>query len=50
MVFKLGGRLLNMETSDTKPRCTRNAPGLLLVSVGFDRRPLFLCTQTAIRK
>ena len=28
MVFKLG-HLLNMEPSDTKPRCTRNAPGLL---------------------
>ena len=39
MVFKLRGRLLNVETSDTKPRCTRNAPGLLLVSVGFGRRP-----------
>ena len=30
MVFKLGIRLLNMENSDTKPQCTRNAPGLLL--------------------
>ena len=29
MVLKLGGRLPQHGDSDTKPRCTRNAPGLL---------------------
>ena len=37
MVFKLG-HLLNMEPSDTKPRCTRNAPGLLYLRRCSGRR------------